>query len=189
VPIHRAAAIALNLLLRLTIAYFLVEVILNPQDPRFAGKAIPVRNLIIVGGLSIAFPVLHWVFKRWPRYPVGSDNLYLSVFWLDMAGNSFDLYRRVEFFDLIPHFHGTGAVALTLQIAFNLPALSGIGLANIVHLALEAQEYYTDVLFGTQNVRGTSDVVNDLVAGLLASVLYGTAYVLLSRRRAVQPRR
>jgi hypothetical protein len=33
-------------------------------------------------------------------------------------------------------------------------------------LLLEAQEYYTDVFFQTHNVRGTFDVVNDLVVGL-----------------------
>ena len=46
-----------------------------------------------------------------------------------------------------------------------------IGAAQIGHIALEAQEYYSDVLFGLRNVRGTWDTVNDL----LAAALVGTA--------------
>src|ERR687898_2171642 len=96
--------LAANVLLRLSVVYFLAEVLLHPDDPRFAGKAIPIRNLIIVSGLSLLFPALHVVGRRWKAYPVWFDDLYLSIFWLDMAGNSFDLYNRFSAFDLIPHF-------------------------------------------------------------------------------------
>jgi hypothetical protein len=164
----------LNIAVRLSIGYFLAEVWLKPNDPRFAGKAIPLRNLIVVGGLSLVFPVLHTTWKRrpWRSYPFGIDNLYLSIFWLDMAGNSFNLYDRYLHFDLIPHFHGSGAIAVVLQRAFGLNTLGAIGLANIVHMLLEAQEYYTDVLLGTHNVRGTWDTINDLLAGLAGTVTY-----------------
>jgi hypothetical protein len=175
--------LAANLVLRLSILYFLAEVFLQPDDPRFAGKAIPIRNLIIVGGLSLLFPVLYWIAKRWQSYPFWLDNLYLSIFWLDMAGNSFDLYDRFYYFDLIPHFHGTGAVTVVLRGVLGLPALTTIGLANIIHLLLEAQEYYTDLLAGTHNVRGAGDVVNDLVVGLLASIIYGGASFIHDKRR------
>ena len=175
--------IVLNLLLRLSILCFLAEVLLFPDDPRFAGKAIPVRNLVVVLSLSLLFPVLQAWLRRWPRYPVWADNLYLTIFWLDMAGNSLDLYDRYYYFDLLPHFHSTGALAAVLVNAFGLPGLSAAGLATMLHLALEAQEYYTDVLVGTHNVRGLSDTVNDLAVGLLASILYAGAAVLRRGRR------
>jgi hypothetical protein len=164
----------LNIALRLSIGYFLAEVWLKPNDPRFSGKAIPLRNLIVVGGMSVVFPVLHavWKRRRWRSYPFGVDNLYLSIFWLDMAGNSFNLYDRYRHFDLIPHFHGSGAIAVVFQRALGLNVLGAVGLANIVHMLLEAQEYYTDVLFGTRNVRGTWDTINDLLAGLAGTVTY-----------------
>ena len=177
------AGLALNGVLRLSIAYFLVEVLLHPDDPRFAGKALPVRNLLIVGGGSLLFPVYHFWRRRWPRYPAWQDNLYLSLYWLDMAGNSFDLYDRYYYFDLIPHFHGTGAVAAVLVGAFDQPVLSAVGAANIVHLLLEAQEYYTDVFLGTRNVRGVADTVNDLVVGLLGTALYAWAAAAWQARR------
>jgi hypothetical protein len=168
----------LNAALRVSILYFLVEVLLDPDDPRFAGKAIPVRNAVIVVGAGLLFPALHLARRRWPAYPVWTDDLFLSIFWLDMAGNSFDLYDRFYYFDLIPHAHGTGAAAAVFRSGFGLSAVGAAGLANLVHALLEAQEYLTDVFLGTHNVRGRSDTVNDLLVGLLGSA----AYVLVAER-------
>ena len=179
-----------NILIRLSIVYFLGEVLLFPDDPRFAGKAIPIRNFIIVISLSLLFPILYFWKKKWKwfdfahhKYPFWWDNLYLSIFWLDMAGNSFNLYDSFFYFDLIPHFHSTAALAVVLLGAFGFPFWSGVGFANIIHLLLEAQEYYTDVILGTHNVRGTFDVVNDLIVGVLGTLLYGLIYLMFTRWR------
>ena len=174
---------ALNAVLRLSIAYFLAEAVLQPDDPRFAGKAIPVRNLVVVGGLSLLFPGLSVLAHRWRSYPVWADDLYLSVFWLDMAGNSFDLYDRYYYFDLVPHCHGTGATAVVFQAALGLTAAHAVGLANLIHALLEAQEYLTDVFVGTHNVRGLWDTVGDLAAGVLGTGLSAAAYALVGPRR------
>jgi hypothetical protein len=174
--------VLLNLLLRAHTAYFLWEVLTHPDDPRFAGKAIPIRNLVIVSALSLIFPFLHLARRRWRSYPWGTDCLYLSIFWLDMLGNSRNLYDTHYYFDLVPHFHGSGALAAALKTAFDLPTLSAVGLANMVHVALEGQEYYTDVVFSTHNVRGVSDTVNDLLAGLCGTISYGLASAWLQRR-------
>ncbi|MBI2575336.1 hypothetical protein HYV82_05625 [Candidatus Woesearchaeota archaeon] len=199
---HLGSAV-LNIALRLAIAYFLIEAILLPNDPRFAGKAIPIRNLIIVGGLSMLFPALWWIrnkangrkAKAKAEYPFGTDILYLSIFALDMAGNSFNLYDTVNGFDLLAHFHGTGALAAVLLLIFSARKASGrinftgkeflllaIGMATIVHVALEAQEYYTDVFAGTHNVGGISDTINDLIAGLIGSFTYAAAAKAISPR-------
>jgi hypothetical protein len=112
-----------------------------------------------------------------------------------MAGNSLDLYDRYSYFDLLPHAHGTGAATVVAQAVLGLPALSAVGVAIVLHLLLEAQEYYTDVLFGTRNVRGVSDTVNDLLAGLVGTGRYSAAYARLAARRpapcapAPRPRR
>jgi hypothetical protein len=175
--------VVLNVALRLSIIYFLAEVLAKPDDPRFAGKAIPIRNLIVAGGLTLLFPVLHAMGKclrrgpavRWQRYPWSLDSLYLSIFWLDMAGNSFNLYDRYTHFDLIPHFHGTGATALVLRHAFDVTPQSGVSGANIIHLLLEIQEFLTDVFFETHNVRGWWDTAGDLGAGLVGTWVYTAA--------------
>jgi len=174
----------LNVLIRLHIAYFLWEVMAHPDDPRFAGKAIPIRNLVIVGGMSMLLPVAHLVFKRWKRYPWGWDSLYLSVYWLDMAGNSFNLYDSYTHFDLIPHFHGTAAFTVVFERAFALRPLSAFLLANGAHGALEAQEIFTDVFFKTHNVRGWWDTAGDMITGILGSL----AYPALARRLRPRPR-
>ncbi|MBI2334504.1 hypothetical protein HYU96_01765 [Candidatus Daviesbacteria bacterium] len=173
----------LNIAIRLSIFYFLGEVLLFPDDPRFAGKAIPIRNFIIVITLSLLFPILYFWQKKWGRYPFWWDNLYLSIFWLDMAGNSFNLYDSYFYFDLVPHLHSTAAFAAVLLGAFGFSFWAGVGLANIVHMLLEAQEYYTDVLLKTHNVRGTFDTVNDLTVGLLGTIIYGLIYLGLTRWR------
>ncbi|MGH2470893.1 MAG: hypothetical protein ACRDG6_00610, partial [Candidatus Limnocylindria bacterium] len=120
----------------------------------------------------LLFPALHVVRRRWRRYPVWTDDVWLSLFWLDMAGNSFDLYDRYTHFDLIPHFHGTGASAVALQRGFGLTRSRAFLIATAMHTALEAQEYATDVFFGTHNVRGWWDSAGDIAAGLVGAVAY-----------------
>lgn len=164
--------LAINLLTRAGILYFLFEVILNASDPRFAGKAIPIRNFLIVITLSLLFPALYYLKRYWQKYPYWLDTIYLSIFALDMAGNSFNLYDRFFYFDLIPHFHGTGVIAAVLFMAFKLSPVSSVGTANIIHTLLEIQEYYTDVFANTHNIRGTFDVINDLLVGILGAIIY-----------------
>jgi hypothetical protein len=167
-----------NLGLRLAILFFTVDAIVNAGDPRFAGKALGPRNVGILLGLSMLFPILHFIYKRWKKYPVWYDNLYLSIFWLDMAGNSLNLYNAVEWWDHIPHFHGPGALSMVLVGAFGFAPLAAAGFATMLHLLLEVNEYYGDVLLGTHNVRGIMDSMNDLSFGL-AGVL---VYTLIAKR-------
>lgn len=178
----RLLGFALDLALRAHIAWFLAEVLLHPHDPRFEGKAIPIRNLIIVGGMSMLFPVLHVARRRWKRYPVWTDVAWLSLFWLDMAGNSFDLYDTYYHFDLIPHFHGSGAATVAIAVAADIRPIPAAIAANVVHSLLEVQEILTDVFAGTHNVRGPLDTVGDLAAGLAGSFAYAPLARLLRRR-------
>lgn len=165
---------ALNLVLRGTILAFLIETMRTPDDPRFDKKAIPLRNLIVVTALSAVFPARQALLRSRPRprFPVWADNLYLSIFWLDMAGNHWDLYERYRYFDMLAHFHGGGALAVVLSRFVAISRLSGFGLSNVIHTLLEAQEYYTDRWFGTHNVHGVADHVNDLLSGVAGSVVY-----------------
>jgi hypothetical protein len=168
-------------MLRISILYFLAEALLFPGDPRFAGKAIPVRNAVIVLAASLLLPILYCRTRRWGAYPFWLDDLYLSIFWLDMAGNSLNLYDTYYYFDLIPHFHGPGALALLPLAGFGVNPIASVGLAHILHTLLEIQEYYTDVLVGTHNVRGVEDTVHDLAAGLVGATSYVVLYILVAR--------
>jgi hypothetical protein len=170
-----------NILIHLAMAYFMIEVFVVPDDPRFAQKAIPIRNLLVVLVFWSVFPISQLVFKKWRRYPVWIESLFLSIFLLDMAGNSFNLYDSYYYFDLIPHFYGPGAVAVVLASGFAISPLGAIGVAGIVHILLEAQEYYTDVWLGTVNVRGLSDTINDLLVGVCGSILFMLIYLYLRK--------
>lgn len=178
----RTLGVGVNLALRGIIVGVVLDALLNPDDVRYARKGIGTRGLVLVAG-SLLVPALHRTTRRGERYPLADDNLYLSIFALDLAGNYLDLYDRFVLFDLIPHFHGTGVAGVVIASITRRPMLAGIGLAQIVHVGLEAQEYYSDVLFGLRNVRGTWDTVNDLVAGAAGSLVYGAIAHRLSLRR------
>jgi hypothetical protein len=181
--VSRSVGLGVNLGLRLLTVGVVADALLHPDDHRYAGKGIGKRGLVLVGA-SMLVPVLHATARRGERYPIDTDNLYLSISALDLAGNYLDLYDRHARFDLIPHFHGTGAASVVLATLLRRPLLAGIGVAQIGHVVLEAQEYYSDVWFGLRNVRGTWDTVGDLLAGAAGSIVYGgIAHALRGRGR------
>jgi hypothetical protein len=176
----RAIGAVCNILLRAGIVAVLAEALTRPHDPRFEGKAIGTRGMVMIP-LSLVVPIAHRLAPRRRDYPVWTDNLWLSIFVLDLLGNHFDLYERYRYFDAIPHAHGTGAATVVVAEVLDLPALSAVGVAQLGHIALEAQEYYSDVAFGLHNVRGTWDTVNDLLAGALGSAAYAAVLARLRR--------
>jgi hypothetical protein len=169
--VRRAAGLGVNVAQRLVIGGVVAHALLHPDDPRYAGKGIGTRGLALVAA-TILVPLLQLSSRRGERYPIGTDNLYLSILALDLAGNYFNLYNRYAHFDLIPHFHGTGAATIVLARLLQRPLLAGLGVAQVLHVGLEAQEYYSDVLFDLHNVGGTWDTVNDLLAGAAGSLAY-----------------
>ena len=180
----RALGWLVNALLRASVLGVLLEAIMRPDDRRFAGKAIGNRGLVMIP-LSMVVPLASAARRRAGDerpYPVWTDNLWLSIFALDLAGNHLDLYDRYRHFDAIPHAHGTGAGTVVVAELLEMPALSAVGLAQLGHILLEAQEYYSDVWFGLRNVRGTWDTVNDLLAGAAGSAGYA-AVLAWARRR------
>lgn len=176
----RALGWLVNAALRAWIVWVIVEALRRPDDPRYRGKAIGTRGSVMIPA-SLLFPLAQLQPERRRRpYPLGTDTLYLSLFALDLAGNHFDLYDRYRYFDAIPHAHGTGAFTVAAAELLDLPPLSAVGVAQVGHILLEAQEYYSDVLFDLRNVRGTWDTVNDLLAGAAGSIVYAA---VLGRRR------
>ncbi len=168
-----------NLLLRVMIIHFAAESVMLPDDERFAGKGLSSRNIVIAAGFSMLFPVHYFLRKKWPRYPVWMDALYLSIFGFDMAGNSFNLFDMYEHFDLLPHTWGPGALAVVCMWWQGWSALSAAGVTTMIHVWLECEEVWGDMSFGTHNVRGAWDTVGDLGAGLagVTAVIVGSAII------------
>ncbi len=178
-----------NLLLRVMIVYFAAESTFLPDDPRYAGKGLTIRNILIVVGFTMIFPFHYFIRKKWPRYPVWMDALYLSIFWLDMMGNSFNLFDTFEHFDALPHTWGPGALAVVFMWWQGWSAVSAAGVATMIHAWLECEEYWGDLLFGTHNVRGAWDTVSDLGAGLAGglAVIIGSWLIVRKRNEKVAP--
>jgi hypothetical protein len=99
-----------------------------------------------------------------------------------------DWYNTYEYFDLIPHTHGSGAVVVLLMGAFAMPVVTAFGLANVFHIIHEVQEYAFDVFAGTENVGGAPDIISDLTVGLIGTAAYGAIYFWLKRRRGERAR-
>jgi hypothetical protein len=185
----RDPGVILNVALRVVILVFTIDALVNAADERFAGKALGPRNVGIMLGFSMLLPVTYLVARRWRRYPFWFDDLYLSIFALDMAGNSLGLYLSVPWWDHVPHFHGPGALAMVLTGVFGVGVLAAAGLATMLHVALECWEFYGDVLLGTRNVNGIWDTVNDLSYGLAGVILYAVLFqrFAFTRRRRARP--
>lgn len=166
----------INVALRLLLVIFTVDSLVNAGDERFAGKALGPRNLVILFGFAMLFPVLYRFVKEWRQYPWWFDAGYLSIFFLDMAGNSVNAYNTRPGFDLLPHFYGPGMLAVVLMGAFALGPLAAAGFATMLHALLEVQEIYGDHFLGTKNVRDLMDTANDLMAGILGATLFVLVY-------------
>jgi len=173
---HDLGGVFVDLLLRLLIVAFTVDSLVNAGDDRFAGKALGPRNLIILFGFAMLFPVLHHVLKQWKTYPWWFDSLFLSIFFVDMAGNSANLYNTLLWFDLVSHSYGPGALAVVIIGAFGLGPLAAAGFATMLHTQLEIQEIYGDQFLGTKNVRDIMDTANDLLAGLVGATVFVLVY-------------
>jgi hypothetical protein len=146
------------------------------DDPRFVGKGIGVRFTAVALPATMLVPSVWWRRRHDVPYAAGIDALYVSLFTLDLAGNVFDWYDSYRHFDLIPHAHGGGAVAVLFAWLFRMPASHAIGWSIAGHALLEAQEIASDKAFGLRNVRGWWDVVGDLGAGVVGAVAYAAAY-------------
>ena len=183
----RVLGLVVNVALRAGLLAMLAHVLrAGDRDHRFAAKGIGSRALIVVPTASLLVPLL-WLRRRRDPYPVWMDDLHLSIFALDLAGNVFDLYDGYKHFDLIPHAHGTGAATVLAAWLLRLPMLSAIGVVTVGHVLLEIQEYASDVVFGYRNVRGTWDVIGDLGAGVVGTAAYSIAYLRLVRDAGREP--
>jgi hypothetical protein len=187
---HAPAGALINVLLRVGILIMSIDALVNAGDERFSGKALGPRDVIISLGFAMVFPLiwrLRYQKKEWSAYPWWYDDLYLSIFFVDMLGNSLNLYNAWEHWDHIPHFHGPGALALVIAGAFGEPIISAIGIATLLHVILEIQEFYGDLILHTHNVRDTQDTINDMLFGVLGVIVYGAIWyraTWLQRKRA-----
>lgn len=190
---HAPAGAVVNVLLRVAILVMSVDAIANANDPRFAGKALAPRDVIISFGFAMLFPLfwrLRYRGRQWHEYPWWFDSLYLSLFAFDMAGNSFGLYNAYKgSFNDVTHTYGNGALMIVLAGAFGFTTLEAMGLATMLHLWLQLEEYYGDVFFHTHNIVGMEGEYEQFVGGLVAVIVCGLVWYASSGWRAKRAKR
>ena len=179
-------AVIVNVALRASMLAMLARVLsAGPDDHRFVGKGIGVRFSVVALPATMLVPAM-WIGARARGrdvpYPAAIDALYVSLFALDLAGNVFDSYDSYTHFDLIPHAHGGGAIAVLFAWLFGMPVPDAVRWSIAGHVLLEAQEIASDKIFGLRNVRGWWDVAGDIGAGVVGAVVYAAAYEQLIRR-------
>ena len=190
---HAPVGAIVNILLRIAILVMSVDAIVNSSDQRFAGKALAPRDVIISFGFAMLFPLLwrlRYRKRQWAEYPWWFDSLYLSLFAFDMAGNSLGLYNAFTgTFNDITHTYGNGALMIVLAGAFGFTTLEAMGLATILHLILQVEEYYGDVFLKTHNIVGMEGEYEQFVGGLIAVTVCGIAWYASSDWRAKRAKR
>lgn len=177
---HAPAGALVNGLLRIAILAMSVDAIVNANDQRFAGKALAPRDVLISFGFAMLFPLfwrLRYHERQWREYPWWFDSLYLSLFAFDMAGNSLGLYNAYTgVFNDITHTYGNGALMIVLAGAFGFTTLEAMGLATMLHLTLQLEEYYGDVFLHTHNIVGIAGEYQQFVGGLAAVTVCGVLW-------------
>jgi hypothetical protein len=185
-------AVIVNVALRASMLAMLARVLrAGPDDHRFVGKGIGVRFSAVALPATMLVPAA-WIGARArgrddDPYPAAIDALYVSLFALDLAGNVFDWYDSYTHFDLIPHAHGGGAIAVLFAWLFGMPVPDAVRWSIAGHVLLEAQEIASDKVFGLRNVRGWWDVAGDIGAGVVGAVVYGAAYQRWVRDAGIEP--
>jgi hypothetical protein len=182
-----------NVLLRLAILVMTIDALVNSSDQRFAGKALAPRDIIISFGLAMLFPLfwrLRYRKREWREYPWWFDSLYLSMFAFDMAGNSLGLYNAFTgAFNDVTHTYGNGALMIVLAGAFGYTTLEAMGLATILHLILQVEEFYGDKFLHTHNIVGMEGEYEQFVGGLIAVTVCGIAWYWSADWRAKRAKR
>lgn len=174
---HDTVGALVNVALRIAILAMSVDAIVNASDPRFAGKALAPRDVIISFGFAMVFPLfwkLRYQKRDWQEYPWWFDALYLSLFAFDMAGNSLGLYNALPgTFNDVTHTYGPAALTIVLAGAFGFTALEAMGLTTMLHVVLQVEEYYGDVFLHTHNFLGVNDEYQQFIGGLLGALVAG----------------
>ena len=185
---HAPIGALVNLALRLAIIVMSVDSIVNASDPRFAGKALGPRDVLITVGFAMVFPLfwkLRYRKREWHEYPWWFDALYLSLFVFDMAGNSLGLYNSMPgTFNDVTHTYGPAALTVVLAGAFGFTTLEAIGLTTVLHVILQVEEYYGDRFLGTHNILGMDAEYQQFIGGLLGAFVAGGLWYASSALRA-----
>ncbi|MGD9711198.1 MAG: hypothetical protein AB7V46_03920 [Thermomicrobiales bacterium] len=182
---------AIRIVLLLLIAYALSR----PDLPQFQKKAMPVRSVLYPLATMIVPVAWCWYCRRRRpvAFPWGLDILVALPPLIDAAGNAFDLYDSVWWWDDFNHFLNPFLLSMALgQLLLYAPLgrfTTGallIGFGAVVGILWELAEYWAFVRRSPEFNTAYEDTIGDLTLDLLGCVTAAliTSWLLWPRRRA-----
>ena len=157
-------------------ALFSLDPLLDPEQPKFHGKAMRIRVLGYLGVL-LAVPIAWSLRGRREPYPVGTDLMLSVPLLLDAGGNSLGVYDRAHIDDVV-HF-ANAAILMTAFGAAVAPrvgsrweaAIITLGAGATGALAWEILEYIGHKL-GFEGMNLTyEDTIEDSIESFLGSLV------------------
>jgi hypothetical protein len=177
--------------LKLAVVGQLLFALARPDLPQFEGKAMGARTIVYPLALLVV-PAVWWLLRRRRRveYPYLLDILWTLPFFIDVSGNSADLYDRISWWDDLNHFVNWGIlVAAFGRLLVRLPVgrLTAAGLAVgfgvLTAVLWEFSEYVTFIRANEEELRTAyTDTLGDLALGLAGSVVAALVIVTLGWR-------
>lgn len=171
-----AAAIFVLTTLQLAVAEFV------PNIPQFEGKAFGAR-LIAYPLLMAAVPLVWWLSGRHRSYdrpmPWTAFALIMLPFFIDVTGNTLNLYDSISWWDDLNHFInwlflllGCGLLITHSRVTPRWALIMTItGLGAILAIAWELGEWYTFIRHGTELNGAYEDTLGDEALGTLGALV------------------
>jgi hypothetical protein len=174
--------------LKLAVIGQLLVAVVGPDLPQFEGKAMEARAVVYPLAM-LAVPAAWLILRRRRRieYPYTLDILWTLPFFIDVTGNTANLYDTVSWWDDLNHFVNWGIlVAAFGQLLIRLPLtrLVAAGLATgfgaVTAILWEFAEYVGFIHANEEELRTAyKDTLGDLALGLSGSVAAALVTVLL----------
>jgi hypothetical protein len=162
---------------------------------QFAGKAFGAR-LAFYPAMMLFLPAL-WAILRRARphagpIPWDATALVMWGFFVDVTGNTLDLYDTIKWWDDANHY--CNWLTLTLGVGICLArfapsprwllALAVTGIGCVLALLWEAGEWYTFIRHGTELSTAYEDTLGDMLLGTAGSLTAALILVWMLGRRA-----
>jgi len=195
-PSARTGLIATGTIFALTTGQLAVATFV-PNLPQFEGKAFGAR--LVVYPLMMTFvPFLWWVVnrRRTPENPLpwSAFALIMLPFFIDVTGNTLDLYDTVVWWDDFNHFvnwlfllWGCGLLIAHANVSPRWVLILAVtGLGAILAVAWELGEWYTFIRRGKELSTAYEDTLGDEALGTLGG-LFAAFIVARTTHRTIPP--
>ncbi|MEO6471544.1 MAG: hypothetical protein ABIR57_06615 [Aeromicrobium sp.] len=187
-PSGKAGPITATLVFALTTLQLAVAEFV-PNIPQFEGKAFGAR-LIAYPVLMAVVPLVWWLAGRRRAYtgpmPWTAFSLIMLPFFVDVTGNTLNLYDSIIWWDDLNHFvnwlfllWGSGLLIALGNVTPRWALVTLItGLGAILAIAWELGEWYTFIRHGTELNTAYEDTLGDEALGTLGAFV---AALIVSR--------